>query len=178
MPADLAAGGPLRVLAVDDSRDNADSVALLVRLWGHDCRACYGGAEALAVAAEYRPDVVFSNIGMPGMDGLELARRLSAFGDARPALYAMSGFTDAARRRAADAAGFDLYLAKPADPAELQKLLDQSARLRRACLRLRALAERTERLQRESLELLAEIKSKVSGRGGTRTHTSLRDRGF
>ena len=119
-----ARGPPLRVLVVDDDADTAESTSLLVRLWGHDARAAYGGAEALGVAPAYRPDVFLLDLGMPRMTGCDLARRLRGAGRfAGALLVAVTGYADAARRRRAGAAGFDRYLVKPVEPAELEALL-------------------------------------------------------
>ena len=65
-----------RLLVVDDNQDAADSLAMLLRLQGHDVRVAHSGQAALEMTKAYRPDLVFLDIGMPGMDGYEVARRL------------------------------------------------------------------------------------------------------
>jgi CheY-like chemotaxis protein len=111
---------PLRVLVVDDDRDNADILCLLVSLWGHDARAAYDGASALRVAAESPPDVVLCDLGLPDMDAAALAAQLGP----GPALVALTGYSDDAHRQEAAAAGFDPYLVKPCEPRSLRQVLD------------------------------------------------------
>jgi CheY-like chemotaxis protein len=114
----------LRVLVVDDDQDTADSLSMLVQIWGHDVRRAYGGAAALKITAAYQPDVLLLDIGMPGMDGCRLAqelRRQARFKDTL--LIAVTGFADQAHRLLGEEAGFDLYLIKPVAPLTLETLL-------------------------------------------------------
>jgi CheY-like chemotaxis protein len=121
----------LRLLVVDDNVDAARSFSMLVAAWGYQSRVAHDGAAALAVAAEFRPDVVLLDLGLPGMDGYEVARRLRELpGIAGVVLVAMTGFTDDLHRRQADAAGFSLYLVKPADLTLLEAFLSALARKR------------------------------------------------
>jgi PAS domain S-box-containing protein len=115
---------PRRVLVVEDNRDAADSLALLLRLNRHDVSVVADGPGALAVAPAFRPDVVICDIGLPGMDGYEVARRLRALpGLNGLRLAALTGYgQDSDRRRAADA-GFDHHFTKPVDPDELAQFL-------------------------------------------------------
>ena len=161
MSTDAAPADPLRVLVADDSRDTADAAALLIRLWGHECRTAYGGAEALRLAEEFRPDLVLADLAMPGMDGLELARRLRDAVSGTPTLVAVTGLVDAGHRRAAADAGFDLFLAKPPDPEALQRLLEQARLTVRACRRTAELASRTEHLQEQSEAMLRELRDEL-----------------
>jgi CheY-like chemotaxis protein len=113
-----------RVLVVDDNRDAADSLAVLLRLHGHEVRVAYEGPAALAASAEFGPDLVLLDLGMPGMDGYEVARRLRqspAF--AGRVLAALTGWGQEADRMRTREAGFDHHLVKPADPGELAALL-------------------------------------------------------
>jgi CheY-like chemotaxis protein len=115
---------PLRVLVVDDCHDTADCTAQLVGLWRHDVRRAYTGATAVQVAAEYLPDVLLVDLGMRGMDGCEVARRVRRLpGLGRVFLIAVAGYTGAGHRRLAAAAGFDFYVPKPVDPMTLETLL-------------------------------------------------------
>jgi CheY-like chemotaxis protein/two-component sensor histidine kinase len=115
---------PRRVLVVDDNADAADSLAMLLRLGGHDVRVAYDGPAALAAAREFGPQVAFLDIGMPGMDGYEVARRLQAEAAARrPVLVALTGWGQAEDRRRTTEAGFDLHLVKPADLADVNAIL-------------------------------------------------------
>jgi CheY-like chemotaxis protein len=115
------AGTPLRVLAVDDSADTASSLAMLLRLWGHEARTARDGPAALAAAAEFAPEVALLDLGLPRMDGYELGRRLRELpGLGRLLLVALTGYADAEYRRRSAAAGFAFHLVKPPDPSELE----------------------------------------------------------
>jgi signal transduction histidine kinase/CheY-like chemotaxis protein len=116
-----------RVLAVDDNVDAVESLALLLSAQGHEVRTAYDGPAAVAAAAAFQPEVVFLDIGLPHMDGYEVARRLRGqAGLSITLLVALTGYGQEEDRRRADEAGFDAYLIKPADPTTLQRLL-QSA---------------------------------------------------
>jgi PAS domain S-box-containing protein len=120
-PAEVA---PHRILVVDDNVDGAESLATLLELYGHEVRTALDGPAALAVADEFRPDVVLLDIGLPGMDGYEVARQLRAREAFRAArLIAMTGWGQDADRERSRQAGFDLHLVKPVDPAELRRVL-------------------------------------------------------
>jgi CheY-like chemotaxis protein len=115
---------PLRVLVVDDCRDHTDSLAILVRFWGHDVRTAYDGPTGLDVAAAYVPDVVLLDIGLPGMDGYEVARRLRRqAGLATALLITVSGFAQDADRQHSQEVGCAEHLAKPVDLDLLQEIL-------------------------------------------------------
>lgn len=116
------AGLPRRVLIVDDNADSADSLALLVRAWGHEVAVARDGPSALALAERFRPERALVDIGLPGMNGYELARLLR---EAHRDLYlvAMTGYGRDGDRKSAVDAGFDLHLVKPADLDELHDLL-------------------------------------------------------
>lgn len=123
---------PLRILVVDDLRDAADSLAMLIRLWGHEVDVAYSAPDALDVAAVNQPDVVLLDIGLPRMDGYEMARRLRQLpGMAQALLNAVSGFGREADIQRCKEAGIDCYFLKPADPIELHKVLMTSEELRR-----------------------------------------------
>lgn len=119
------AGGTVSVLVVDDQRDLADGVAMLVEALGHHARAVYGGVEALAATRDEVPDVMLVDIGMPRMSGYELARAIRrdpAYADVR--LVALTGYgRDEDRARVFDA-GFDLHLTKPVTDTTLREVLD------------------------------------------------------
>jgi CheY-like chemotaxis protein len=127
-----ARSGMLRVLVVDDNRDAADTLAILVKRWGHAPRVAYDGATALIMAIDEPPDVVFLDIGMPEMDGFQLARQLRRqirFTDTL--LVAVTGWADQEHRRLWQEA-FDCYLIKPVDPPLLENLLRDRAWLGRS----------------------------------------------
>ncbi len=105
-----------RVLVVDDSRDAADGLAVVVTLWGYDAEACYDGAAALEVARAYRPHVVLLDVGIPGLDGFQVALGLRTMPGLEGAvIIGVTGNTDEACRVRARDAGFDHCLVKPVD---------------------------------------------------------------
>jgi CheY-like chemotaxis protein len=115
---------PLRVLVVDDLEDARESIALLVRAWGHDAQTASDGLTAIQAAPGYRPNVVLLDIGMPGMSGWDVVRALKgSSGLERTLFVAISGYgRDRDLRRSRDE-GFDLHLVKPVKPDELRQLL-------------------------------------------------------
>lgn len=114
----------LRVLIVDDNHDSADSLALWLELAGHDVRTAYGGQEALDAAEAFLPAVVLLDIGMPGMNGYDVARGLREQPATRTALLvAMTGWGQDEDRCRSQEAGFDQHLVKPVDPQNLKNLL-------------------------------------------------------
>ena len=122
----IAAAPPLgrRVVIADDNRDGADSLTMVVRAFGCEVRTAYDGAAAVHHAAAFRPHIVFLDIGMPGMDGLEAARRIRALpeGDALR-LVALTGWGQERDRQLTSEAGFDAHVVKPADPFALRTLI-------------------------------------------------------
>jgi signal transduction histidine kinase/ActR/RegA family two-component response regulator len=115
-----------RILIVDDNRDSAESIALLLKLLGADVRMTFDGPSALAAIDGYRPDVVLMDIGLPGMDGYEVARRIRQRPEfANLTLIAITGWGQAEDRLRSRAAGFQHHLVKPADPGALQVLLNE-----------------------------------------------------
>jgi CheY-like chemotaxis protein len=112
------------ILVVDDNHDSADSLGMLLEALGAEVQVAHGGVEALDAYQSFQPDVVLLDIGMPGMDGYEVARRIRASaGGGRILLVAVSGWGKEEDRRRAHAAGFDHHLTKPADFDSLQALL-------------------------------------------------------
>jgi PAS domain S-box-containing protein len=112
-----------RVLVVDDNVDAADLLAGLLRSVGHDVEVAHDGPQALDVLAAFTPDVAILDIGLPVMDGYELAARLRE-GLAPPRLVAMTGYGQESDRARSAAAGFDLHLVKPVAPRELLALIE------------------------------------------------------
>jgi CheY-like chemotaxis protein/two-component sensor histidine kinase len=113
-----------RLLVVDDNEDAAVSLARLLRLRGHEVRVAHDGPAGLALAASYLPTMVFLDIGMPGMDGYEVARRIRQLpGLERVALAALTGWGQQEDRRRTAEAGFDRHLVKPLEPEALESLL-------------------------------------------------------
>jgi PAS domain S-box-containing protein len=113
-----------KVLVVDDNRDAAESLAMVLEAGGHDVKVAFGSEEALQVAPGWKPDLVLLDIGLPGMDGYEVARRLRA----EPALsgvdlVALTGYGQPSDQQRALEAGFSHHLVKPAPLEEIQRLL-------------------------------------------------------
>jgi len=117
-----------RVLVVDDNEDAARTLArLLSRLHGQEVRIAYDGATALATAKDFRPELVLLDIGMPGMDGYEVAKRLRPTPEAQGALFvAVTGWGQESDRARSREAGFDLHLVKPVDPEAIRGLLTKT----------------------------------------------------
>ena len=112
-----------RILVVDDNADSAEALALALGATGHDVRLAADGSSALEGAAEFQPEVVLLDIGLPGMDGYEVARRLRADGGAQMVLVALTGYGQEEDRQRARDAGFDHHLVKPIPPDALLALL-------------------------------------------------------
>jgi CheY-like chemotaxis protein len=113
-----------RVLVVDDNRDAADTLCLLLELWGNETHAASDGAQALREVERLEPDVVLLDIGLPDISGLEVCRRIRAepWGK-HVTLFALTGWGQEEDRRHSMEAGFDGHLVKPVDHGELEKLL-------------------------------------------------------
>jgi CheY-like chemotaxis protein len=122
------AGPPPRVLVVEDNHDARESLCLVLAARGWEVRDAADGAEGLRLALEWRPDAVVSDIGMPGLDGWELARCLRAALGAAVRLVALSGFSRPEDYRRSLGAGFDAHLAKPAEPDDLLAVLGPARR--------------------------------------------------
>jgi len=117
-------GDAQRILVVDDNVDGAECLSLLLELRGHQTRVAYSGADALVAAREFRPDVIFLDIGLPGLDGYQVAEKLRADPDLRNTmLVALTGWGSSSDRRRAEAAGFDQHLVKPLDTTKLSEIL-------------------------------------------------------
>jgi signal transduction histidine kinase/ActR/RegA family two-component response regulator len=119
-----------RVLVVDDNRDFADSLGAVLTMAGHETRVMYDGAQAVAVARTWEPEVVLLDIGLPLMNGYEAARRIrEALVGKSLLLVAITGWGQDEDRRRSSAAGFDYHFVKPVDPAMLVRLIaEQSVR--------------------------------------------------
>jgi CheY-like chemotaxis protein/two-component sensor histidine kinase len=119
----------LRILVVDDNRDAADSLAMLLRTTGNDIRTAYDGLEAVQVASEFLPEVVLLDIGLPKLDGHEVAQRIrkEAWGR-QMCLIAVTGWSDETDRARSRASGFNHHLVKPLDTGHLAQLLESVGR--------------------------------------------------
>jgi two-component system CheB/CheR fusion protein len=119
---------PRRVLLIDDNIDAAESLAQLLSLSGHDARTAIDGAAGLQIAAEFEPEVIFCDLGLPGMSGYEVARSLRTLPNGRGlVLVALTGYGQPSDRERTAQAGFDAHLVKPVDPAVIESFLDDYA---------------------------------------------------
>jgi CheY-like chemotaxis protein len=114
-----------RLLVVDDNRDAAESMSMLLQLWGHDVVFAYDGPSALVTAERWQPQAVFLDIGLPGMDGYEVAERLRSLPHAKgTVLIAITGYGQDDDRLRSRRAGIDYHLVKPVAPDALRSLID------------------------------------------------------
>jgi signal transduction histidine kinase/DNA-binding response OmpR family regulator len=113
----------LRVMVVDDNRDGADAMGMLVSDLGGEVSVLYDGPSALALLEEFVPDVVLLDIGMPGMDGYETCKRIREACTTEVTVVAVTGWGQERDRRLATQAGFDAHLTKPADPLQMADLI-------------------------------------------------------
>lgn len=114
----------LRILVVDDNRDAAESLAMLLKMMGHNVHTAYDGDEAVTAAREFQPHVVLCDIGLPKLNGYEACRQIKAQAwDKKMILIAVTGWGQDNDRRKTQEAGFDYHMVKPVDPQTLMKLL-------------------------------------------------------
>jgi CheY-like chemotaxis protein len=113
-----------RILIVDDNADSADSLAMLLQLGGHEAHTAYDGPQGLEAAARLQPEVMLLDLGLPGLDGCELCRRIrqQPWGQAA-LLIAVTGWGQAADRQRSRDAGFDAHLVKPVELAALEQVI-------------------------------------------------------
>jgi PAS domain S-box-containing protein len=124
IPDPEAAPSPRRILVIEDNRDTAESLRELLSVAGHEVRVAYSGPSGVAAAADYQPEIVLCDVGLPGLDGYAVARRLrQAPATVNARLIAITGYGQAEDRRHAAEAGFDEHLTKPVDITELERLL-------------------------------------------------------
>ncbi len=118
---------PRRVLIVDDNIDAADSLSMILKLDGHEARAVYTPHDALEQVAAFSPDLVLLDIGLPDIDGYEVARRIRKLEEGRQLrLVALTGYGQTDDRQRARAAGFDGHLVKPVDFPMLERILSET----------------------------------------------------
>lgn len=122
--------GGRRVLVVDDNVDAAETLALLLRLLGHEVVTTHDGTSGVELASSFRPELILMDIGMPGIDGYEATTRIrrdeaDRGGEGRAMISALTGWGQEEDRRRSREAGFDYHYVKPVDPDDLQQLLDK-----------------------------------------------------
>ena len=126
-PERSSTSSTLRVLMVDDSDDGATSLALLLQVWGHTTRIAHDGPQAIEAAREFRPDIVFLDIGLPVMDGYEVCRRLRDNPDlSRTIFVALTGWGGEEDKKRAQDAGFAFHLVKPVNPDQIEDVLKKT----------------------------------------------------
>jgi two-component system CheB/CheR fusion protein len=127
IPTAAIASRVYRLLIVDDNEDSAESMMMLARAWGHDVAVANDGPGALTIALSFQPDMALVDIGLPGMDGYEVARRLRASSPDRDLfLMALTGYGREEDIRLSRAAGFNEHLVKPADLDALRRMLESA----------------------------------------------------
>ena len=117
----------VHVLVVDDNRDTATSCAKLFSALGHDVRTAFDGLEAIEVAHAFRPEVIFLDIGLPGMNGYDVARTLRSEGFRHESIIAVTGYGQPEDRQRSHDAGFDEHLVKPVQQEALVAVLRRAA---------------------------------------------------
>ena len=146
----------LRVVVIDDNRDAADALALVLQLKGCEVRVAYDGATGLAAALECAPDCVISDIGMPGMNGYTVARGVRQHPSLSGVkLVALSAYSHDDHVRRAQEAGFDYQVTKSSSLAELEEVLQMIEDIQ-------TLARRSVELAGETRDLLAEVKEDIA----------------
>jgi CheY-like chemotaxis protein len=114
-----------RLLVVDDNKDAAESMSMLLEMWGHQVVFAYDGPSALETAEQWQPEAVFLDIGLPGMDGYEVAERMRELPQGKAAvLIAITGYGQDDDRLRSLRAGIDHHLVKPVAPDALRSLID------------------------------------------------------
>jgi CheY-like chemotaxis protein len=123
----LKAGAAQRVLVVDDNTDAAATLDMFVRALGHETHIAHDGEEALRAFDDFKPDIVLLDIGLPGINGYEVARRLRSRKGSSVRIIAITGWGQPEDRKQSAEAGFDLHLVKPVDEAQLLRILGAEA---------------------------------------------------
>ena len=128
LPSERAARrtGTHRILVVDDNRDAADSLEMVLHAYGHEVLVAYDGLEAVEATGAFRPDIVLLDIGLPKLNGFDVARRIRAALGEKVLLIAVTGWGQEEDRRKSREAGFDHHLTKPVDFTVLLDLIAQN----------------------------------------------------
>lgn len=122
-----------RVLVVDDNKDSAQTLGMMLKIMGNDVRTAHDGLEAIEQAADYRPHVILLDLGMPKLNGYDVCRRIREQDwGSDMMIIALTGWGQAEDRQRTKEAGFDHHLVKPVDVAKLNELLESSKLRRRS----------------------------------------------
>jgi CheY-like chemotaxis protein len=119
----------LRVLVVDDVEDNREILGVLLRSWGHEVRLAHDGPSAVEAFRSFRPHAVLLDIGLPGMDGWQVAQQIRREDGGATLLVALTSYGQERDRARSRAAGIDVHLVKPAEPAEVRRLVTEAGQL-------------------------------------------------
>jgi CheY-like chemotaxis protein len=114
-----------RILLVEDNRDNRETLRMVVESWGHRVAVAEDGGEGVEKALTWKPDAAVVDIGLPVLDGLEVARKMREAFRERILLIALTGFSQPEDRRRALEAGFNVHMTKPADFEALEQILSE-----------------------------------------------------
>ena len=117
--------GPRRILVIEDNTDAREMLGIALRLAGHEVLEAATGADGIEIGRRHRPEIVLVDIGLPDIDGYEVARRLRQTADGGFRLIALTGYGQARDRALSRAAGFDAHLLKPVDPSALETAIQQ-----------------------------------------------------
>src|SRR5262245_60218675 len=157
MTGSAAAISKMRVLVVDDNRDAADSLSRWLRARGYDVRTAYDGQAALDEAMKFEPACVFLDLGLPVIDGFDVARQLRQHPVLNAAkLVALTAYSHEEHGKRVRSTGFDHHLVKPASPADIERILDMLNQVMKLASRTEQLAQRNIKLARETKNLLGE----------------------
>jgi two-component system, OmpR family, response regulator len=152
----------LQVLVVDDNRDAADSLAILLKLWGYQVKVAYNGAAGLAAAVAHLPDCLVLDINMPYLDGCTLAQRVRQQpGLEKVKLVALSAYGNDEHLQRTKEAGFEFHLVKPANPSDLERILKMLDEVLKLATKTEELARQNVTLAGETKELLKEVKQDI-----------------
>jgi CheY-like chemotaxis protein len=149
-----------RVLIIEDHPDGREALRRLLRLWGHEVEAAEDGLHGVEKALEWRPDAAVVDIGLPLLDGYEVARRLRRELDDHIYLVALTGYGQPEDRKRALQAGFDVHLVKPVDPEQLKGLLTHCAEIVRWA---EDAVQRSQALRSESSALRQRLREERQG---------------
>ena len=147
---------------MDDNRDVADGLCMLLRRWGYECRPAYDGAEGLQAACDYQPDCLLLDIAMPGLDGYMLAREVRA----QPALnraklIALAAYSDVMHAQFSQEAGFDYHFVKPPNIPDIKRLKDTLDEIVRLTSEAEEMTRQNVALASEAKDLIKEVKADI-----------------